>query len=852
MDARDSSSSSSTAANREGSSATEDDAVLSAAALAKDAALLFQSGKFSECVEVLNQLLQIKPDDPKVLHNIAIAEYSRDGCSDPKRLLEVLYNVKKRSEELARASGEQVEAAGSQGSKAALGSKGTSTVLHPFSAASSDSIIYMDEFDTWVATLNIAVIWFHLREYAKALSVLEPLYQNIGPIDETTALHICLLLLDVGLACHDASKSADVLIYLEKAFGVSCTSQGDNGSSTQPQSANLVPKSSSLPSSSLSTDATNSDLAANVNHSVKPLSRTLSDETLEYESVFLDMDVARPTGLSAANDVSRNSVDRSISSVDLKLKLQLYKVRYLLLTRNLKQAKREVKHAMNIARGRDSSMALLLKSQLEYARGNHRKAIKLLMASSNRTDAGILSMFHNNLGCIYYQLGKYHTSSVFFSKALTNCSLIRKEKPLKLSTFSQDNSLFILYNCGVQYLACGKPLLAARCFQKAGLIFYNRPLLWVRLAECSLMALKKGLLKTSLALSDKSEIRTYVIGKGKWRQLVLEDGILRNGNVDNVERGDLFLGSDMQPKLSLTLARQCLSNALYLLSFSESNYSKSGLPSNALLEENEYSEMASSKNSNHKNLQNIDSKASSVGLGQVNSNGEAKEQKGITTQELVQNSLGYYEDISKRETLMIKQAVLANLAYVELELENPLKALSAARSLLELPECSRVYIFLGRVYAAEALCLLNRPKEAAEHLSTYLPGGNDVEMPFSKEDCERQVDRTVDCEDLNGGSVNAKNSSPEESEGIAFLKPEEAKAAICVNFAALYAMLGEFSQAQLFVSQALSLIPNSPEAILTAVYVDLMLGKSQEALVRLKHCSRIAFFSGGLTSNKSS
>lgn len=30
----------------------------------------------------------------QVLHNIAIAEYSRDGCSDPKRLLEVLYNIK--------------------------------------------------------------------------------------------------------------------------------------------------------------------------------------------------------------------------------------------------------------------------------------------------------------------------------------------------------------------------------------------------------------------------------------------------------------------------------------------------------------------------------------------------------------------------------------------------------------------------------------------------------------------------------------------------------------------------------------------------------------------------------------
>lgn len=30
----------------------------------------------------------------QVLHNIAIAEYFRDGCSDPRKLLEVLNNVK--------------------------------------------------------------------------------------------------------------------------------------------------------------------------------------------------------------------------------------------------------------------------------------------------------------------------------------------------------------------------------------------------------------------------------------------------------------------------------------------------------------------------------------------------------------------------------------------------------------------------------------------------------------------------------------------------------------------------------------------------------------------------------------
>ncbi|KAK7330064.1 hypothetical protein VNO77_24249 [Canavalia gladiata] len=856
MEARDlPSSSPSSTANRDASSGTDgDDGVFTVAvALAKDAASHFQSGKFAECVEVLNQLLQKKQDDPKVLHNIAIAEFFRDGCSDPKKLLEVINGIKRRNDELALASGEQGESVNNVGNKVVLGSKGNNASAHQFS---SNTIMYTDEFDSSVAMLNIAIIWFHLHDYAKTLSVLEPLFQNIEPIDETTALHICLLLLDASLACHDASKSADVLTYLEKAFGVSSVNQGDNGNTAQQQAANLITKSAPVAISASAADASSSDLGSSANASENHLSRALSEDTLDYEAMILDMggqNLARPMGPSS-NDLSRALADK-FSTVDLKLKLQLYKVRFLLVTRNLKLAKREVKLAMNIARGRDSSMALLLKSQLEYARGNHRKAIKLLMASSNRTDTAFSSIFNNNLGCIYYQLGKYQTSSLFFSKALANCSSLRKEQSLKLATFSQDNSLLIIYNCGVQYLACGKPILAARCFQKASLVFYKQPLLWLRLSECCLMALEKGLIKSSQVPSEKLEVGVCVVGMGKWRQLVVEDQIPGNGHVDSSEGDDCCPTEDGRLKLSMSLAQQCLLNALHLLDSNNANCLKSGLPSNSSVEENDTSEVSPSKSSNLKNLHGIDSKAFSVavGLGQVNANGDTKEQKGGTSQELVQNSLSYYENVRKRENQLIKQAVLANLAYVELELDNPVKALSVAKSLLEIPECSRVYIFLGHVYAAEALCLLNRPKEAAEHLSFYLSGGNNVELPFSLEDCEKwQPERTAEFEEVNGGSTVAKNSSLEGTQRIVFLKPEEARATIYANFAAMSAMQGEFEKANILVTQALSILPNSPEATLTAVYVDLLLGKPQEALAKLKRCSRIRFRPSGITLNKSS
>lgn len=46
--------------------ANEDGPLSDAERLAKEAAVLFQSRHFSECIDILNQLLQKKGDDPKV------------------------------------------------------------------------------------------------------------------------------------------------------------------------------------------------------------------------------------------------------------------------------------------------------------------------------------------------------------------------------------------------------------------------------------------------------------------------------------------------------------------------------------------------------------------------------------------------------------------------------------------------------------------------------------------------------------------------------------------------------------------------------------------------------------------
>ncbi|KAL0773229.1 hypothetical protein Bca101_038380 [Brassica carinata] len=646
-------------AARDGSICDEAIVLSVTSALAKDALSYFQSGKFHECIDILIQLNHKKRNDPKVLHNIAIAEYFNNACSNSKKLLEDLNTVKKQSEEFAK---EPLEA------------------VNPGSNVS----VSKHQFDSTITTLNIAVTWFHLHQYAKCLSILDPLFLNIEPLDETIALQICFLMLDSALACHDAVKFLEVFGHLDKSFGVGFGTHEEIGSTMQ-LSSNQVSKTSSLLSSSAASDALKSDLAA--------AESGLCEEGLEYDNVLAEIEAEKrmkPVGHIPANNLLKTIGERSILTVDVKLELQLYKVRFLLLTRNVKLAKREVKHAMNIAQKRDSSMALLLKSQLEYAHGNHRKAIKLLLVSGIQKELRTSGIFNNNLGCIYYQLGKYQAASVLFSKALRNCSSLRKDNPVKLFSLSQDKSMLITYNCGVLYLACGKPLLAAQCFQKASLVFCRQPLLWLRIAECCILALQKGLLEEGNTSSDRSEIRVHVIGKGKWRQLMMEE----NGFVE-------LGGSAQWPKLSLPLARVCLSNSMYLLNVSLVNdYSKSDLESPLSVMINETKEASWSDH------------------GDADTNSELKEAKGGMNQDIIQNSLSAYKDIRRRENHLLKQALLANMAYVELELENPIKALSAANSLLQLPDCSKIYVFLGHIYAAEALCLLTRPVKLVR---IYLP-----------------------------------------------------------------------------------------------------------------------------------
>ncbi|KAJ1288535.1 hypothetical protein BS78_02G096400 [Paspalum vaginatum] len=804
--------------------AAEEGAMLSTtASMAKEAAVAFQGCRYSNCAQVLAELMKTKEGDPKVHHNMAITESYLDGCPDPKRLLKILGDVKKRSEELACAAREQSDSANGAGSNSSSGSRGSGIVL-PFSAAHNTSA-YGDEFDTTIITFNMAVILYHIHNYESALSVLDPLYRNIEPIDETTALHVSFLLLDITLALQDATRAADIIQYLERSFGVpNTTNQNENASIAQQQSAQPKPSAKSN---------TPPDSESNAGGYENLPGGSFPEDQIEFDSLYSTFDGHQNLGRPILNDFPRASADLAATAADLKVRLQIYKVRLLLLTRNLKVAKRELKVLMNMARGRDSSTELLLKSQLEYARGNYRKAVKLLSTPNNRTEPAMLAMFYNNLGCILHQQRSYHTSIWCFSKALKYSLSLRSEKPMKLSALSQDKSCLISYNCGIQHLICEKPLLAACCFREAMPLFYKRPLFWLRFSECSLLALEKGL----LCANSNDAIEVNVVGSGQWRLLIV-NAVNSRSKSDSTG----FPSDEHKNLVSLGFARQCLLNAQLLLDASEQENPLTASDT----EDCNQGAVQGHKSLGQKNTatSSIDSKTP-FGPTLANANGE---QKGTSLNATLQTSLALYDDICRKENLKIRQAILGNLAFVELCLENPLKALSYAKSLQELTDCSRMYLFLSHVYAAEALCALNRPNDAAEHLSVYIRDGNDIELPYNVENCEKAlVEKDSDGEDSVATAVTKLTT--EESQHSDSLKPEEARGVLYIDLGMTAAMLGEVEQANYMVSRGLAMLPNNPRAVLASVYLDLVQGKSQEAVAKLRQCRNVRFRPGSIAAS---
>uniref|UniRef100_A0A7I4AY17 CCR4-NOT transcription complex subunit 10 n=1 Tax=Physcomitrium patens TaxID=3218 RepID=A0A7I4AY17_PHYPA len=746
----------------------------------------------------------------QVRHNIAVAEYYRDGCTNPQKLLEVLSQVKARNEELARAAEEQQEGSSSASTSGNNNGSGGNGGPNATRTNSADVIAYMDDYDTSIPNLNIAITMYHLQRYAAAMSILGPLYRNIEPIDETAALRVCLLILDITLASGQPGKAAEVLQYMEKAFGYLLPPA---------ETSNAVP---AVPSSSPSETESLTTNAEQV------LARTSSDEGIEEDNVTLgslEIDSSQTLGSKTTTTPLVAAREKPMPPVDVKLLLHLYRVRLFLSARNLKASKREIKSALNISR--ENLTALLLKAQLEYSRGNYRKAIKQLTMCIGRADPSMRGMFLSNLGCIHHRLRKDQTATLYFREALRACAASDRNYSLSSTAFSQDRTLPIVYNAGLQQLSCGNPVLASRCFQEAAALYYNRPLLWLRLAECCITALEKGLLENT---TPKREVKVTVLGDGAWRRVVLPGGSLNPIVTNEVKLNEseedvqVPVGSEKwflfgKPrKLSLPFAIQCLQIATCLFDRCDVKAAEAAAEAAVVAAEVKDSDDVQS------------TKGGDLKGGGGSPTGEAKDVKGLVA------AVSAIEEQEIQEVAALRMWALAALSYCQLGVGHPLRALRSAEQLLRQASCARPYMLLGHVYAAEALCHLERPQEALEHLSTCLneataePTNAGTEEENLKWKGGDNSEASGDGEDGATFSVGALG----DAASVARLTGTSARASLYINLAAVYAMQGNIQEAHRLAHSALAIAPTNPTAMLAAVYVELKLERMESALALLK------------------
>eukprot|EP01132_Coremiostelium_polycephalum_P004645 gene4645-5803_t len=447
----------------------------------------------------------------EILMNLAISEYYRNNCSNPPKLLDELNSIYKSlsasttvtppSSSSSSSSTINTENGGgniqSPLNQSTLTNMAPSPILTSSSpvttSANSIQTTSLDssssttanttnqqqqqnkidiDNDQAIVLYNQAVILYCMKQYGSSYNHLEILYHNVMFLDDYLAIRVCFLLINVSITVQLYDKANGVLSQLEQLFThLFYTKETDE----------ILSK---------ITDATNN------------------------QEIDMIIDQLMSGGTSNGGGKWNHTL---MSPIEFRFLIHFYKSKLFLLSKNhYLLAKDEIKNAINKALQINYSPLLpscyLLKSNYFNQCLKPIKTINFLNQSrvsntSNTTTNSInpLSLgfdisieditpqiFFNNIGCLHFNLQKYVSSIFYFSKALkvTSCADLPLEQQIKLpcSIKTIDKRTEIFYNTGTLLLVTGKPDLAFSCLQEACLLLYGNPLVWLRLAECCIMA----------------------------------------------------------------------------------------------------------------------------------------------------------------------------------------------------------------------------------------------------------------------------------------------------------------------------------------------------------------------------
>lgn len=588
-----------------------------------------------------------------------------------------------------------------------------------------DSGESLEDVDHSVLFYNQAVILYHLRQYKASLVILERLFQFMDPLgtsaDESLSKKVLLLQIELFLCTYQPERAMGLLTYTEKnMFG---------GKSSEKEKEKEDPGGEN------------------------------------------SWDIWRPI-------------------------LSVFKTRCLIMMKSMKSCKREIKSLMNIQATNMS--VVFLKANFEYLRGNFRKAMKMLGTHPQMyQDKGeCLAMMHyNNLGCIHFHLRKHHLGAFYFRKAIQENENVVREmrrgndqnrqyggdegKPSlsgpPLHCLGMSRHFELMYNMGIQLLHCGKALPAFECLIEAVQMFQINPHLWLRLAECCIMAYRENN-DDDRKLAKRQEVIQGSVGSGVHRKLILGPGVNQDKN---------SVGTPAIPAATIEFASLCLRNAQILLP-----------------DESSTTEVQPAED----------------------------QEGGKSGSEPVLIKAPPGNPMRTNEVATLRCSVLTASAYVALCLNDYTMALQYSELLLKQPKISGAQKYLAHMYMGEALVALDKIADGIQHLNPELVTDISTTLPEQKLDQDKS-------ERLEKG--DKETDTPEAKGAFYPWTPRDltkAKAIMQYNLATAHAIRGEYDKASANLGESSKFIgtPLPAQMYFQKLYLDLIEGRRKMAQFVIK------------------
>ena len=450
-----------------------------------------------------------------------------------------------------------------------------------------------------VLRYNQALLCVQLRNYAQALHILEELFENIEPIDDFLAIKICFLLLELYLLQREPEQGLNVLTFLEKPQAFHSLLKSD-----RPDQRKI---------DALRMEEEEEGEEGRVREDEEPKVEAAVAENVDVKPEKQEVTGPLPSLVFGAFLTKHGRAPDTISPAEFKFNCLVYRVRMHLATRNLTSAEKDCKKALELLESDLKSAPLLwphslsneaddldrdpvrqmlnsherskvqmLKAYLEYAKGNFRKALKLMSSCSfyfaeagdaeskahkgedDEVDDHIPTDFHpaqddacsplffNNMGCVHFMMHKPNLAAYYFSKALSKSIALPSHSGQAKAHSQGDRSMLlsartglpepghaasmhwldkraeITFNVGLQFLLTGRSAQASKCFEQCIPVLRSWPRLWIRIAECCIELYQQ---------SQKSDTEAQGVGMAgqtpasfqSWNRQKAAHGLIPNG-----------------------------------------------------------------------------------------------------------------------------------------------------------------------------------------------------------------------------------------------------------------------------------------------------------------------------------